>query len=343
MRHLALQQRDLFSIERLPKKPYCTNDYADGFRPRILPAEKAIEYKHIQPNHPVIKFRLVFDLDRPTGCELWSPLFVHEDAGLAPPNWVAINPKSGNGHIGYELEIPVRFDDELRKSARYLAAIEQVYGRKLNADPSYSGHICKNPLNPHWKTEWLTIKPYSLDDLAEFVNLAGIKFGTKKAPLNNECFSLGRNCALFDELRDWAYKSVRQYWAPGGLDKFIAATLLQSEMLNSQLFLGREMQHAEVKSIAKSVATWTWNKMSPVKFSAFVAATHTPELQSERGKKGNLKSVVVRSAKSSLRRSLAKKLASEQGMGIRQIAREMGVSPGSVSGWLKSNNCADSK
>lgn len=343
MQQLALPQNDLFSIKRLPNKPYCTNDYANGFRPRILPALKAIEFRHIQPNHPVIKFRLVFDLDRPTGCGLWSPLFVHEDAGLPPPNWVAINPESGNGHVGYELEVPVRMDDELRKAARYLAAIEQVYGIKLNADPSYSGHLCKNPLNPHWGTDWLTLTPYSLDDLAEFVNLSGIKFGTKKTVSNNECFSGMRNCTIFDELRKWAYKSVRQFWTPGGLDMFRAAALLKAEMLNCQLFFGNQLNHAEVKSIAKSVATWTWKKMSPDKFREFVAATHTPEMQSERGKKGNLKSVEVRSAKSSLRRSQAIKLASEQGMGIREIAREMDVSPGSVSSWLKNNNCQNSK
>lgn len=338
-----MQQRPLFSTERLPKKPYCTDDYANGFRPRILPAAKAIEYRHIQPNHPVIKFRLVFDLDRPTGGGLWSPLFAHVDAGLPPPNWVAINSKSGNGHVSYELEIPVKMDDELRKAARYLAAIEQVFGSKLNADPSYSGHLCKNPLNPHWRTEWLTTTPYSLDDLAEFVSLAGIKFGAKKVSSYDECFSIGRNCALFDDLRIWAYKSVRQFWAPGGLDKFRVAALLKAEMLNSQLFLGRELQQAEVKSISKSVATWTWKKMSPEKFRAFVVATHMSDMQSKRGKTGNLKSILVRSEKSNLRMELAKKLAAERGMGIRQIAREMGVSPGSVSAWLKTNNCAGSK
>lgn len=333
----AAKSGDLFSAIRLPRKPFCTNDYADGTRPRILPAERALEFRHIQPNHPVIKFRLVYDLDRPDGCELWSPLFVHEDAGLPPPNWVAINPENGNGHVGYELEFPVRMDDEFRKAARYLAAIEYAFGKELHADSSYSGHLCKNPKHSHWETVWLTPIPYNLDYMAEFVDLAGVKFNAKNHPPNDECFSLGRNCVLFDDLRNWAYKSVRQYWAPGGLEKFKAATLLKSEMLNNQLFPNRELPFSEVKSIAKSIATWVWKKMSPVEFRSFVAATHTSEIQRARGKKGSIKSSAIRSAKAKSRRKEAKLLSITQGLGVTEIALKMNVSKGSVSAWLKSD------
>ena len=256
---------------------------------------------------------------------------------LPPPNWVARSPLSGNGHAGYELEFPVSMGDKFSKAARYLAAIEQMYGKKLNADPNYSGLLCQNPRHPFWQTAWLTTNPYHLDDLAEYVNLTGIKFTQNKRSVNDEYFSLGRNCSLFDNLRRWAYKSVRQYWAPGGLDIFQRDTISQGEILNCELFPCNELSFAEVKSIAKSVATWTWRNMSPTDFKNFIEATHTPEIQSIRGKIGSIKSCEIRSAKAKSRRAEAIYLSMTQGMGVSEIALKMKFSRASVSGWLRSD------
>jgi hypothetical protein len=276
---------------------------------------------------------MVFDLDRQNHSGFWTPLYAHEDANLAPPNWVAINPKTGNGHIGYELEVPVRMDDKSRKSARYLAAIECAYGHGLHADPAYSGHLCKNPLHEYWQTYWLTSRLYSLHALAEFDDLnQGLNYHKKND--QSECFPLGRNCQLFDAIRIWAYQSVRTYWGPGGYEHFYDALELKAKSLNIQLFPGLELPFAELKSIARSVSRWTWNNMTPSNFQDYVNATHSPDIQRIRGLKGNARSIVVRSAKAEECIQQAHRLAA-QGFGVRAIARLMNKSVGSVSQWLR--------
>ncbi len=140
-----------------------------------------------------------------------------QDAGLPAPHWVCVNLRNGHAHLGYQLATPVaRTSAARQKTLRYLAAIEHVLARRLGADMAYAGLITKNPIHHDWWTIWHSAEPYSLDYLAEFCpdkDLAAYSRRSRK-----EASGFGRNVTLFDNVREWAYSAVREYWRPNGYD-----------------------------------------------------------------------------------------------------------------------------
>jgi hypothetical protein len=256
------QQLALFSVDRLPKKPYCTDDYERGNFPRTLAS--AMQKRYIQPNPPAVRFRLVFDVDRPAGALAW------EDAGLAPPNWTATNPRNGHAHVGYEIEIPITVDPFVdRAPVRFAAAIECAYRESMRADDSYGGHLCKNPLHKHWITQVFRSDGYSLHELSEYIPDLN-RFSDKRKKLPEA--GLGRNVSLFNRLRHWAYRAVNEY-RDGDFDTWHETVKGKAAAYNDFM---TPLPLNEIGHTAKSVATWVWRiaPASAVKFS---------RLQAERG------------------------------------------------------------
>ncbi|MGU5699909.1 replication initiation protein, partial [Aeromonas allosaccharophila] len=183
-------------VERLPRRPYCTDDPALGLL--IRPQATALAYRHIQHNPPPHVACLVFDVDTSDGYEAWK------DAGLPAPHWISVNRTNGHAHIGYMLATPVaRTSAARQKPLRYLAAIEHVLAKRLGADMGYSGLITKNPTHSDWLTVWHQIEPYSLDYLAEFCPDADLAAYSRRS--RKEVGGLGRNVTVFDNVREWAY------------------------------------------------------------------------------------------------------------------------------------------
>ena len=105
----------------------------------------------------------------------------------------------------YDLETAICTTDNARqKPLDYLAKIQAGITRKLRADTGYSGLITKNPMHSDWITHVWRAEPYELGELADYVEL--LPLTTKEREVG-----LGRNCDLFDEVRFWAYKAVRDY------------------------------------------------------------------------------------------------------------------------------------
>lgn len=256
MEKLAIpQQLSLFSVDRLPHKPYCTDDYETGNWPRTL--THAIKRRYIQPNPPAVRFRLVFDVDRPAGALAWS------DSNLAPPNWAATNPKNGHAHVGYEIDIPITVDPLVERApVRFAAAIECAYRESMSADASYSGHLCKNPLHEHWITQVFRDDGYSLHELSEYVDLNRFSDKRKKLPE----YGLGRNVALFNKLRLWAYKAINAYRPAGDFEAWHELVRDKAAAYND---FASALPANEVQHTAKSVATWVWQiaPASAVQFS----------------------------------------------------------------------------
>lgn len=230
--------------KNLPHKPYCSDDLGHGVI--IRPKKTAIQKPYIQHNPPCLITSLVFDIDRQDAYFAWS------DANLPPPTWIAKNRKNGHAHVGYMLATPVCTTHRARQNViEYLAKIEQAYGLALNADHGYSGLITKNPYHSAWENHFFDVQPYELNYLADFVELTELKTDLK------EVSGLGRNCAMFDTARKWAYKAVRAHRG-GSYSKWLDEVIKHCLSVN-EAFL-EPLPYSEVKATAKSIATYCWKK-----------------------------------------------------------------------------------
>ncbi|WP_250274686.1 replication initiation protein, partial [Escherichia coli] len=174
-------------------------------------------------------------------------------------------------HLLYALALPVRTAPDASASAlRYAAAIERALCEKLGADVNYSGLICKNPCHPEWQeVEWRE-EPYTLDELADYLDLSA----SERRSVDKH-YGLGRNCHLFEITRKWAYRAIRQGWP--AFSQWLDAVIQRVEMYNASLPVPLSL--AECRAIGKSIAKYTHRKFSPEGFSAVQAA---------RGRKGGL-------------------------------------------------------
>ncbi|GJA79378.1 replication initiation protein [Aeromonas caviae] len=304
-------------LERLPHRPYCTDDPAQGLL--IRPQVTALAYRHIQHNPPPHVGTLVFDVDRADGYHAWR------DANLPAPHWVCVNLRNGHAHLGYQLTTPVaRTSAAKQKPLCYLAAIEHVMARRLGADMGYAGLITKNPTHSDWWTLWHPIESYSLDYLAEFCPDADLAAYSRRS--RKEASGLGRNVTLFDNVREWAYRAVREYWRPNGYDAWanaVSAACAQANVFG--LEQGGPLPVSEVKATAKSIARWVWQRFSPAEFHAVQAA---------RGAKGG--KVSKGGGRPSKAADLLPEVLRLKGLGYsnRDIAEDLGIGSASVSRYL---------
>ena len=328
MKTILQAQQLLFNPSRLPRKPYCVDEYGPGIRWRIRQIDIALRHLHVQPNCKTVVWRLIFDIDRP------GAAFAFELANLPPPNWTATNPDNGHAHLSYEVVVPVSLSDRTTKSARLLIAIERAFGHRLGADQAYSGAICKNPLHPHWKVLEFSPDAYTLTELAEWVAPELAAKPAKGVKLDADCYCIGRNFTMFEHLRKWAYRAVRDYWRPNGHDAWHAAVRQKIDELwakDSTNWSSDNPAYSqnERDDTAKSVASWVWLKMTPATFRRLIDATHTPELQAARGKLSGQ----ARLRLSADKRGQAAELRS-QGMSQRAIADDLGVPQSTIASWL---------
>ena len=320
--HSNAFQLDLF--ESLPNKPYCTDELGVTY---IRPKKSAVKKKYLQVNQPSMVTYLVFDIDRHGAVLAWY------DANLPAPYWTSKNPKNGHGHIAYRLKIPFCTSDIANiEPIKYAAAIQSAMVERLKADRGFAGLLTKNPMHPHWQNEFWTEYEYTLDELADHLDLRG-------HPLRgSESVGLGRNCELFESVRKWAYRAIRAYWAPNYKRVWNHAVYEQVEAMNGQFT--QPLPVSEVKSISKSIANWTYREFTPEKFRLS---------QAKKGAKGGkLGSVESKAKAGSIGGSLSKgggrpnKKAllpkvlelKDRGYNNRTIAEDLGIGSATVSRWL---------
>ncbi|EKO1959985.1 replication initiation protein [Salmonella enterica] len=261
-----------FFTENLPLRPYHTDDLLYGLR--IAGAERAKLARFIQHNQPHAAYWLVFDIDRMGAAIDWN------DRNAPAPNITVKNQANGHAHLLYGLNTAIRTapDGSLR-ALNYAAAVERGLCDKLQADADYSGLICKNPLNAFWQVTTWRDELYTLDELADYVNLDA------SAPRRRDIeYGLGRNCHLFAKTRRWSYRAIRQGWPE--FEQWLRAVIQRVEMYNAQLPV--PLSAAESACIGRSIAKWTHKRFSAEDFAQFVADTHTPEIQAVRGRKGGI-------------------------------------------------------
>lgn len=259
---------DLFR-QRLPCKPYHIDTLGEGLR--IRDVQKAIAARYIQPNGPTHRYWLVYDVDRSGAAMDW------DDRGAPPPTITAQNPENGHAHLIYGLEVAVRTAPDGKPGPlRYAAAVDCSLRSILEADQGYAGLICKNPLHPFWRvTEWES-RLYELGDLDSWLDLE--QYGDRRKRLPD--YGLGRNCNLFERLRHWAYRAIRQGWPD--YERWHEAVLTRARAYND---FETPLPDSEVRASAKSVARYTHRNFSAASFSAWQAA---------QGRKGGVRSGEVR-------------------------------------------------
>ena len=237
-----VQLSDFF--ENLAHKPYCADELLYGLQ--IRPKKTAINMQYIQGNQPCMLHYFFFDIDRSEAVMAWH------DENLPMPYWTAQTQKNGHAHICYKLEIPL-CTSELgsQKAIAYASKVQAGLATKLGADVGYSHLITKNPFHKDWRVEFWTDRAYTLDYLADFVELP------KKLSKRQENLGLGRNCTLFDTVRKWAYEAIRGHRS-SAYDIWLGKVLDHCYSVNNAFL--EPLPYSEVKATAKSIATYCWKK-----------------------------------------------------------------------------------
>ena len=267
-----------------------------------------IKRVYIQINAPTTTIYFVFDDDKKDAALSWF------DANLPAPYWTTQNPENGRCHHCYKLEIPLHTSEfSSIKAIKYAQAVYYAYALKMGADLSYSQLITKNPLHLQHRTTYWTDRAYSLDYLADFVDLP------KRIPKKLEMAGLGRNVTMFEKGRHWAYKAIRDYMHHSSSLEWERAVRAQIEAINSSFEV--PLPYSEVKATAKSIAKWVWQRFSYGDFS---------EIQAKRGAKGGKAKGKAYAEK----RELAIKLKCD-GLSYTQISDQLQVSRRSVINWCK--------
>jgi hypothetical protein len=324
------QNLDLFAdAERWPHKPYIAeaNKRICGFRS----LRQALTKPYIQPNPPHLRVWSVFDVDRPGGALAW------EDGNLPPPSWAAANRDNAHAHLVWGLSAPVLVDspDMRQRPLRYLCAVEAAFRERLKADPAYVGLLTKNPSHNRWRVLRGPHSYYELGYLAEWVELP------KHLPKRNpEEIGLGRNVTVFEWLRQYAYRHIKKYKGMGPEAYEVWKSHINLKGLSRNGELSIPLEGSEVWHIAKSVSKWTWNKFdieaSDARFSKLQAA-RSAMVTTEGRRKAQAASAAARSLASENKRASARLMAAK-GQSQRSIAKELGVSVGTVNSWLKSTD-----
>ena len=306
------QLADFFN--NLAYKPYCADDLLYGLQ--IRPKKTAINMQYIQGNQPCMIHYFFFDIDRAEAVMAWY------DANLPMPYWTAQTQKNGHAHICYKVEIPLCTSElASQKAISYAAKIQAGLANKLGADVGYSHLITKNPFHPDWRTTFWTERAYTLDYLADFVELP------KKLSKKQEVSGLGRNCTLFDTVRKWAYTAVRDYLHHHSSLTWEKAVLTHLEALNGEF--QEPLPYSEIKATAKSIANYCWRKFSHAGFS---------EWQSNNAQRANAKGACSKGGKARSQqfndlRQQALQLHI-QGMNNTKIAEHLNVSRKTITRWI---------
>ena len=236
------QLTDFFT--NLAHKPYCADELLYGLK--IRPKKTAINMQYIQGNQPCMLHYFFFDIDRSEAVMAWH------DENLPMPYWTAQTQKNGHAHICYKLEIPLCTSEfGSQKAIAYASKVQAGLANKLGADVGYSHLITKNPFHKDWRVTFWTEQAYTLDYLADFVELP------KKLSKEQEVLGLGRNCIMFDTVRKWAYKAIRAHRG-STFDVWLGEVLKQCKNVNNAFL--EPLLYSEVKATAKSIARYCWKK-----------------------------------------------------------------------------------
>ncbi|EAM2024736.1 replication initiation protein [Klebsiella pneumoniae] len=263
-------------INQIISRPFCTDDFKrDGiYRTN---KRRALNSVYIEHNNDSFINSIVFDIDSDTAAIAW------QDANIPKPNFITQNPDNGHAHLFYALSSPVCITENARrKPQKLLKGVIEGLTERLGADPCYTGKITKNPLNPRWRTFWNEQPRFELNYLCEFIDTNK----RVKKEVRKSIVAEGRNTALFDTLRFYAYSIIFKYQKNDDFCGFISALQEEAENINDSF--EDQLGFKEINHTIRSISSWVWGTFDSDTFS---------EIQSNRAKKAKGKTKTNTKAK----------------------------------------------
>lgn len=199
--------------DKLPSFMHCTDDYRYGGTQ--MAKDFAISKNYIQVNTPTYQQAILLDHDD----EAFMSDLRYEHSHLPQPNIVIENKGNGRAHSITLLKAPVPKTEKSHKHPiTYCKAVETALTLEYNSDPYYNHIWVKNPFSDAYRVHILRDEPYDLGELADKLELrpytakeAKSELALAKKRAESEGIFLGRNCHLFDMVRHWAYREIRNY------------------------------------------------------------------------------------------------------------------------------------
>lgn len=296
----------------LPKTLRCSPHKNNTDFRRKTP-KQATQNAYVGYNTPKVTTFIVIDLDYD------GSIFAYHDAGIPRPQFVLKNPKNGHCQYLYRLKDPVSFFKNSRQAPiDLLNAIEYALNDVLGGDKAFTGYLAKNALNSAHEVYYTGVEPYTLHQLAEYLDLPT----HKPTQAHNDEF-YGRNDAIFNAVRHLAYKIAYKCTYTQIYDQ----CMQWCEQFNAQY--SPNLPYNELKSISKSIAGYCTSERFRRQYS---------ELQAVRGSKGGKVSDSsnggkARSAKYEKQRLQARKLHQE-GIKIISISKQMNIHRNTISRWI---------
>lgn len=267
----------------LPLWPYASDELYRGIYREGR--QQALGRRYVEANPQALSNLLVIDIDHPDAL-----LRAIEDRHGWLPNAVVQNRLNGHAHAVWAMREAITRTEYARlKPLVYATAITEGLRRSVDGDKGYSGLMTKNPTHNHWDATWFTDHLYSLPELHEHLDSNGFmpprswNRTRRKHPVG-----LGRNCAIFETARKWAYPEVRRHFGDSpGLHHAIAGHVhaLNAGIHNFEEGFTEPLPTNEAQAIANSIHRWitTRSRMwadGPVVYEATLST-----IQSHRGRK----------------------------------------------------------
>lgn len=251
-RYIIREPDESYALERLynnlPKRPYCSNSKRIRF---ILPKERAINYRYIQINHPLLVRYIVFDLDYQGSAFAW------DEKGLPPFTYVVINRQNAHCHGIYEID-PVFMGTASEKTLKLLKKVTSAYRKLLEADKiiTTQKQLIKNPFHKDWELI-CNGGIYTLSELAEYIKCNKRK---KKQEIFINIDPSGRNVTLFNKGRYYAYEIVSQCTGFEELYIKVKSYLKAVNTYEIPQHFQFSLPYSEIKTISKSISKWVWER-----------------------------------------------------------------------------------
>lgn len=247
---------EMMASRWLPRAPLAAAQKAGPYV--RMSRENALSLAYIEANPMCMQSLMVIDHDGGMADELPGLL------DLPSPSWTALNPATRSGHIVYALTAPVCLTDAAnRRPVNLLARVESGLCAVLGGDHAYAGRITKNPTNnahlPLWGPDTAV---YGLREIARSLSDLGAlpRYDDHKAI---QISGVGRNVALFDQTRRWAYRRRGDYRDQTEWEQVVEAYAWDRNLVTiGDNFSRGPLERPEVRHIARSVSRWTWRNIT---------------------------------------------------------------------------------